>query len=104
MRVVGLGIGQPLTDGEAVAVGVQCLDEVSRSHQQVADLVRRLGQEKVNVLLVGEAGCGKTTVLVEAVRLLERQADTGEDKSRRGRPKRRYWLRTNRTSSAMFST
>jgi ATP-dependent Clp protease ATP-binding subunit ClpC len=79
--------------------------------QQVADLVRRLGQEKVNILLVGEAGCGKTTVLVEAVRLLERSrnategipyrrerppwrsgADPDEDESRRSRPKRRYWL------------
>jgi ATP-dependent Clp protease ATP-binding subunit ClpC len=77
--------------------------------QQAADLVRRLGQEKVNVLLVGEADCGKTTVLVEAVRLLERsrnategvpygrerppwRSGSDEEEPQQGRPKRRYWL------------
>ena len=59
--------------------------------RQVADLVRRLGQEKANVLLVGESGCGKTTVLVEAVRLLERTPED-EDGPRPGRSKRKYWL------------
>jgi ATP-dependent Clp protease ATP-binding subunit ClpC len=60
---------------------------------EVADLVRRLGQDKANVLLVGDPGCGKTTVLVEAVRLLERQpAPENEEEPPRTRPKRRYWL------------
>jgi ATP-dependent Clp protease ATP-binding subunit ClpC len=40
--------------------------------QQVAQLVRLLGKERANVLLVGEPGSGKTTVLVEAVRQVER--------------------------------
>src|SRR5262245_50671908 len=49
--------------------------------RQVDDLVRRLGQERANVLLVGESGAGKTTVLVEAVRLLERKEEDGEERS-----------------------
>src|SRR5262249_62004757 len=57
----------------------------------VADLVRRLGQERANVLLVGESGAGKTTVLVEAVRQLERTAEDGGE-PRRGKSARRYWL------------
>lgn len=42
---------------------------------EVADLARRLGKERANVLIVGEAGSGKTTVLAEAVRQLEREPD-----------------------------
>ena len=49
---------------------------------QVAQLVRLLDKERANVLLVGEPGSGKTTVLVEAVRQLERAGE------RRGR---HYW-------------
>ncbi len=55
---------------------------------QVADLVRRLGKEKANVLLVGEPGSGKTTVLAEAVRQLERSVADAEGPG----PRRRYWL------------
>lgn len=40
---------------------------------QVHDLAHRLGHEKVNVLLVGARGVGKTSVLVHAARRLERQ-------------------------------
>ncbi|MBY0232358.1 MAG: AAA family ATPase [Gemmataceae bacterium] len=36
--------------------------------REAGDLVRRLRDEKASVLLVGEPGSGKTTVLVEAVR------------------------------------
>jgi ATP-dependent Clp protease ATP-binding subunit ClpC len=61
--------------------------------QQVNDLVQRLGKEKANVLLVGEPGCGKTTVLVEAIRLLERSGTSLElfEEDLQSRPKRRYW-------------
>ncbi len=52
---------------------------------QVAEVVRRLGPERANVVLLGEPGCGKTTVLAEAVRRLER--DATED-----RPGPRFWL------------
>jgi ATP-dependent Clp protease ATP-binding subunit ClpC len=54
--------------------------------EQVAQLVRLLGKERANVLLVGEPGSGKTTVLVEAVRQLER--GEGGAAAARGR---RYW-------------
>lgn len=57
--------------------------------REVHDLVRRLDQEKANVLLVGDSGAGKTTVLVEAVKLLERKQ---EDESKSGPAARRYWL------------
>jgi ATP-dependent Clp protease ATP-binding subunit ClpC len=60
--------------------------------REVNDLVRRLGRERANVLLVGEPGSGKTTVLVEAVRLLERQASEEDEEARRGLAARRYWL------------
>ncbi len=57
--------------------------------QEVADLVRRLGGEKANVVLVGEHGSGKSTVLVAAVRALERSRD-GDEKQPAVR--HRYWL------------
>ncbi len=60
--------------------------------REVNDLLRRLGEEKANVLLVGEPGSGKTTVLVEAVRLIERKQAEDEDRPRRGKAARLYWL------------
>jgi ATP-dependent Clp protease ATP-binding subunit ClpC len=60
--------------------------------KEVADLVRRLGKEKANVLLVGDSGSGKTSILVEAVRQLERMAQEDEEEPRRGIAARRYWL------------
>jgi ATP-dependent Clp protease ATP-binding subunit ClpC len=56
--------------------------------REAADLAARLGKEKANVLLVGETGSGKTTVLVEAVRLLEQERDEEGRKNRQ----RRFWL------------
>jgi len=41
--------------------------------QQVAELAKLLGRERTNVLLVGDTGVGKTSVLVEAVRQVERE-------------------------------
>jgi ATP-dependent Clp protease ATP-binding subunit ClpC len=49
----------------------------SRPHtreRQVAELANLLGRERTNVLLVGDTGVGKTSVLVEAVRQVEREA------------------------------
>jgi ATP-dependent Clp protease ATP-binding subunit ClpC len=40
---------------------------------EVADLVARLTSEKANVVLVGDSGSGKTAVIVDAVRQIERQ-------------------------------
>jgi ATP-dependent Clp protease ATP-binding subunit ClpC len=62
---------------------------------EVAAVVQKLGKEKVNVLLVGEPGCGKTTVLVQAVQALEKQpAEEDEEKEKTdvAIPKRRFWL------------
>jgi ATP-dependent Clp protease ATP-binding subunit ClpC len=47
----------------------------------VADVVARLSKEKASLVLVGPAGCGKTAVLVDAVRQVERQGSG-----------RRFWL------------
>jgi ATP-dependent Clp protease ATP-binding subunit ClpC len=47
--------------------------------REVADLVARLTKERANVILVGETGCGKTSVLVEAVRQIEKEFRPSED-------------------------
>lgn len=40
--------------------------------QEIAELTRRLTKEKANVILVGESGVGKTSILVDTVRQIER--------------------------------
>ncbi len=54
---------------------------------EVAALVRKLHGEKANVLLVGEAGLGKTTLLVDAVKEAEKRATETD-----GMKLRRFWL------------
>src|SRR5438874_5476934 len=54
---------------------------------ELAALVRTLHHEKANVLLVGEPGVGKTTLLVDAVREAERLAAADD-----GTRQRRFWL------------
>src|SRR5262249_55590055 len=57
-------------------------------------LIRKLHQEKANVLLVGEPGVGKTTVLVEAVREVERRlVDEAKAEEKKAQP-RRFWQTT----------
>ena len=74
---------------------------------ELAALVRKLHHEKANVLLVGDSGVGKTTLMVDAVKEAEKLAFadgeseaagtgvrgfltlTGEE---RGKHKRRFWL------------
>jgi ATP-dependent Clp protease ATP-binding subunit ClpC len=58
----------------------------------VADLVKRSQHEKANVLLVGEPGVGKTAVLIEAVRAIERTPELSEEDDDEIKPKHRYWL------------
>ncbi|MEQ8787299.1 MAG: AAA family ATPase [Pirellulaceae bacterium] len=60
---------------------------------EVALLVARL-REKANVLLLGPAGVGKTAVLADAVRELEREKIAAEDDGDRfrQRARHRYWL------------
>ncbi len=45
---------------------------------QVRALVEKLTTERANILLVGEAGCGKSTIIVDAARRLSR-LDGGEE-------------------------
>lgn len=69
--------------------------KISKAYEretEVADLVRRLSEEKANVIILGESGTGKTTVLTEAVRQIERdlageKPEDGEEKN----PKHRFW-------------
>lgn len=58
--------------------------------QEVEVVVRKLGIERANVLVVGEPGSGKTTVLAEAAGKLDprREAERTED----GVPGKRIWL------------
>jgi ATP-dependent Clp protease ATP-binding subunit ClpC len=58
---------------------------------EVRDLIQRIGKEKANVIIVGESGIGKTTVLVNAVREIERQ-NIDENEDDEIRYKHRYWL------------
>jgi len=63
-------------------------DEMRRSFSRafgrerlVSELVQLLQRERANVLLVGESGVGKTSMLVDAVRLVEREAPATVDNS-----------------------
>jgi ATP-dependent Clp protease ATP-binding subunit ClpC len=59
---------------------------------EVADLVGRLGQGRSNVLIVGEAGSGKSAVLLQAIRSVD--PDRGPDDAEgAAMPRtRRFWL------------
>jgi ATP-dependent Clp protease ATP-binding subunit ClpC len=58
---------------------------------ETALLVRKLRRERASVLLVGEPGVGKTTLLVEAVREVEKRlADEAKAESKKAQP-RRFW-------------
>ncbi len=61
--------------------------------QEVQQLVQRLTQERAPLLLLGESGVGKTTLLVNAVRIVERQRT---EQQRQEGPVHRFW----RTSGA----
>jgi ATP-dependent Clp protease ATP-binding subunit ClpC len=58
--------------------------------QEIADLVDKLGRYHANVALVGEPSSGKSTVLVNAVRALER--NRSDDETPAATVRRRYWL------------
>ena len=60
---------------------------------ELATLVKKLHHEKANVLLVGEAGVGKTTLMVDAVKEAEKLALEEERSADRTAPnQRRFWL------------
>ena len=58
---------------------------------ELAALVKKLHHEKANVLLVGESGIGKTTLMVDAVKEAEKLA-LAEDERPGVKHKRRFWL------------
>jgi ATP-dependent Clp protease ATP-binding subunit ClpC len=58
---------------------------------ELAALVRKLHHERANVLLVGESGVGKTTLMVDAVKEAEKLA-LAADEERRTKHRRRFWL------------
>ncbi len=65
----------------------------SRAHgreRQVSQLAQMLTRERANVLLVGEVGVGKTSILVDAVREVERLRSRDESKTGTGRVTR-FW-------------
>jgi ATP-dependent Clp protease ATP-binding subunit ClpC len=57
---------------------------------EVAELTRRVGAERVNVVLVGESGVGKTSILVDAARTIERNLPP-PDVDEAAHP-RKFWL------------
>ncbi|MCI0488662.1 MAG: AAA family ATPase [Blastocatellia bacterium] len=59
--------------------------------REVADLAQRLNREKANVIIVGETGTGKTTLLANAVRNIERQIKQTEEDEDEQYPYR-FWL------------
>jgi ATP-dependent Clp protease ATP-binding subunit ClpC len=59
----------------------------------VSEVVRKLHDERTNLLLVGEPGVGKTSVLAEAVRAVERRhADEARRKGDSPLSQRLFWL------------
>jgi ATP-dependent Clp protease ATP-binding subunit ClpC len=51
--------------------------------KEIVDLIKRSRIEKANVILVGEPGVGKTSVLVDAVRQIERIAEERESETKK---------------------
>lgn len=60
--------------------------------REVADLAERLSREKTNVVIVGESGIGKTTILVNAVRDAEARLEKTIDEEDPSAVKHRFWL------------
>src|SRR5262249_33721224 len=57
----------------------------------VAEVVRKLRDERANVLLLGDAGVGKTTVVAEAVRIVERATAEQVERSASSAGSRLFW-------------
>nr|MCU0781419.1 hypothetical protein [Akkermansiaceae bacterium] len=68
-------VGEPLLHGGGSKSAAYGRDE------EVMTLVSKLVGERSHILLVGEPGCGKTTVLMDAARRMAR-LDAGEDEDR----------------------
>lgn len=62
--------------------------------REIQELAVRLSADRTSLLLLGESGCGKTTLLCEALRQVERQLgeqDKADDDSWERKPSRRFW-------------
>ena len=59
---------------------------------EVRSLVHKLHWEKASVLLVGESGVGKTTLMVDAVKEAERLVAERDESIAGGKQRRRFWL------------
>lgn len=72
--------------------------KISKAYEretETADLVKRLTEEKASVIILGDNGIGKTTVLTESVRLIERDLPDSEAENREEKnPKHRFWQTT----------
>ena len=63
--------------------------------REVKDLAQRISKEKANVIIVGDSGIGKTTLLASAVREVEKHSDTATAEDQdifATHHKHRYWL------------
>ncbi len=58
----------------------------------IAEAVRKLHQERTSLLLVGEPGVGKTTILAEAARTAERLSAAVRRKEGEASPGRLFWM------------
>lgn len=60
---------------------------------EVADLIQRLSQEKANVIIVGQAGIGKSTLLADGASQIERQLKKEVDKEDEYKSyQRKFWV------------
>ena len=88
----------PNLEKVAEPLGAKYLNtRISKAYEretEVSDLITRLSKEKASVIILGENGIGKTTVLTEAVRLIERSLafKTVETEDFEGKnPNNRFW-------------
>lgn len=80
-------VGEPLGDQAARKQYPKAWER----DESLALLVRKLHDEKANVLLLGEGGVGKTTLLVDAVREVERRLEAEAADAETKPVPRRYW-------------
>jgi ATP-dependent Clp protease ATP-binding subunit ClpC len=60
--------------------------------RELDDLVHRLDVERASVLLVGDPGVGKTTLLAEAVGRIERRREAADEDDHVAPARHRYWM------------
>ncbi|MFM9963221.1 MAG: AAA family ATPase [Planctomycetaceae bacterium] len=83
-------VAEPLGDPKVRALFGRAWERDREVHQ----LAARLMADRASILLLGESGCGKTTLLCEALRQVERQLgdqDKADDDSWERKPNRRFW-------------